>query len=477
MDLDTDTELPEPGALRKLAHTTWHDHLVMLLHVAAEIEHGLMVQYLYAAYSLDPDKVDARQRAMVEDWRETLLIIAKEEMGHLLTVQNVLSLLGAPFNLGRDDFPWDAPYYPFPFTLEPVSETSLALYIYAEMPSADEAPDNDDLTPEELEDILAAVKRRAPRGAAHHVDVVYREIIDLLGDEERIPDAAFREDSFACQATWDDWGRRYKPAPRMLTAEGDLDRSAVKQGALPEPRVLILPVATRTQAVAAMEDVSEQGEGHLSPSDEEERSHFQRFLAVYRDYRAALAEDAGFAPARAVAVNPSTRDDAGPDKHYIENDDTRDWATLLNRRYRILLMFLGHSLRSAQGAAQGVGKGAPGLRAMLMHRVFGEMYNLKTISELLVQMPLQAQVGARGPELFAGPPFEMPYDLTLPHSEPDAWRMHLDLIEGAIELSEDLLSTAKGPAQDYLTTIIDLDRQTTSWIRQILAGFGRTERR
>jgi hypothetical protein len=469
MDLDIDTELEKPGVLRKLAHTTWHDHLVMLLHVAAEIEHGLMVQYLYAAYSLDPDKVDGRHRAMVEDWRETLLIVAKEEMGHLLTVQNVLSLLGAPFNLGRDDFPWDAPYYPFPFTLEPVSEDSLALYIYAEMPSEDEAPDNDDLTPEELKDILAAVNRRAPGGIAHHVDVVYREIIDLLADEERVPDAAFREDSYACQATWDDWGRRYKPAPVMLTAEGDRDESAVKEISPPEPRVLILPVATRTEAVAAMEDVSEQGEGHLSPSEEDERSHFQRFLAVWRDYRAALAEDASFAPARAVATNPSTREDAGPDKQYIENEETRGWATLLNRRYRILLMFLGHSLRSAHGA----GKGAPQLRAMLMHRVFGEMYNLKTISELLVRMPL----GASDAELFAGPPFEMPYDLTLPHSEADAWRMHLELIEGAIRLSEDLLANAKGHAKDYLGTIIELDRQTTAWIRQILAGFGMTERR
>jgi rubrerythrin len=468
MDLETDTDLSKSGVLRKLAHTTWHDHLVMLLHVAAEIEHGLMVQYLYAAYSLDPDKVEGRQRAMVEDWRETLLIVAKEEMGHLLTVQNVLSLLGAPFNLGRDDFPWDAPYYPFPFTLEPVSEDSLALYIYAEMPSEDDAPDNEDLTPEELEAIKAAVKKRVPGGAAHHVDVVYREIIDLLRDEERIPDAAFREDSYACQATWDDWGRRYKPAPVMLTAEGDRDEGSVKEGALPEPRVLILPVATRTEAVAAMEDVSEQGEGHLSPSEEDERSHFQRFLAVYRDYRAAVAEHAAFAPARAVATNPSTREDAGPDKQYIENDDARDWAELLNRRYRILLMFLGHGLRSAHGATKGV----PHLRAMLMHRVFGEMYNLKTISELLVQMPL----GANDADLFAGPPFEMPYDLTLPHSEADAWRMHLELIEGAIWLCEDLLPDAKGPAEDYLRTIIDLDRQTASWIRQILAGLGMTQR-
>ncbi|MEA2231907.1 MAG: hypothetical protein QOD83_1723 [Solirubrobacteraceae bacterium] len=30
----------------------WRDYTAMLLHVAAEIEHSLMVQYLFAAYSL-----------------------------------------------------------------------------------------------------------------------------------------------------------------------------------------------------------------------------------------------------------------------------------------------------------------------------------------------------------------------------------------------------------------------------------------
>jgi hypothetical protein len=173
----------------------------------------------------------------------------------------------------------------------------------------------------------------------------------------------------------------------MLTAEGDRDESAVKQVSPPEPRVLILPVATRTEAVAAMEDVSEQGEGHLSPSEEDERSHFQRFLAVFRDYRAALAEDANSrrrAPWRSIPARARMQ---APTSSISRTRIRGTGPTLLNRRYRILLMFLGHGLRSAHGA----GKGAPHLRAMLMHRVFGEMYNLKTISELLVRMPLGAR--------------------------------------------------------------------------------------
>src|SRR5580765_8261229 len=82
---------------------TWHDHLVMLLHVAAEIEHGLMVQYLYAAYSLGgPDAATPERQALIKRWQTSLLKVAKEEMGHLLTVQNILRLVGAPVHFGRE---------------------------------------------------------------------------------------------------------------------------------------------------------------------------------------------------------------------------------------------------------------------------------------------------------------------------------------------------------------------------------------
>ena len=40
---------------------SWHDTAVYLLHVASEIEHALMVQYLYAGYSLNEDQPDERQ--------------------------------------------------------------------------------------------------------------------------------------------------------------------------------------------------------------------------------------------------------------------------------------------------------------------------------------------------------------------------------------------------------------------------------
>ncbi len=79
------------------------DYLVMMLTSGAEIEHALMVQYLYAAYSINGDQASDEDQAMVEGWRASILSVAREEMGHLLTVQNVLVLLGAPINLRPRD--------------------------------------------------------------------------------------------------------------------------------------------------------------------------------------------------------------------------------------------------------------------------------------------------------------------------------------------------------------------------------------
>ena len=134
---------------KKRPDMTWKDHLVMLLHIGAEIEHSLMVQYLYAAYSLGGEQVlPPERRPMVQRWQEDILAVAREEMGHLITVQNILTLIGGSINLERVNLPWDIPFYPFPFKLEPVSLDSIACYVYAEMPSEQEFEDARNRSPD-----------------------------------------------------------------------------------------------------------------------------------------------------------------------------------------------------------------------------------------------------------------------------------------------------------------------------------------
>jgi Ferritin-like len=107
------------------------DEAVFLLTATAEVEHALMVQYLFAAYSLRVvEGSDARLRMV-----QVLLIqIAREEIGHLATVQNLLLLIGRPLNFGREHSPYANEIYPFRFKLEAVSLDSLAKYVVAESP-------------------------------------------------------------------------------------------------------------------------------------------------------------------------------------------------------------------------------------------------------------------------------------------------------------------------------------------------------
>jgi hypothetical protein len=60
--------------------------LVNLLYEAAELEHNLMCTYLYAAFSLrdgEAEGLSAAEAAAVKRWRQALLGVAIDEMGHL----------------------------------------------------------------------------------------------------------------------------------------------------------------------------------------------------------------------------------------------------------------------------------------------------------------------------------------------------------------------------------------------------------
>jgi hypothetical protein len=446
---------------------TWHDHLVMLLHVAAEIEHGLMVQYLYAAYSLG-EAADPERQKLINDWQASLIKVAKEEMGHLLTVQNILCLLGAPIHFGRDDYPWSVPYYPYPFSLEKLTRSSLACYVHAEMPPQIMAlwkkhPDLsrrfEHFIEKDKAEIARLIKERGARHV-HTVGAIYDEIIDIIGNEKLIPDSAFDEESYSYQAAWDDWGRGYGPEPRLLDPSGTPKQDPPRQN---EANVIIMRAASRTEALAALTAVGRQGEAvHLGTKRTDELSHFERFLKIFQQF------PKDWVPARDIAKNPTTRKFNSDGATYIDNDYARSWATLFNYRYRLLLTCLIHSFRLARS----VRTGEPNLRGMVMHRVFGEMYNIKTIAGIIVGLELHKKGTPAGSPRFAGPPFEMPYTLTLPEADSDAWRQHQEFRQGSIEVAELLLREATGAQRDYLVALRDLDRKAIATVDALLAGQG-----
>jgi len=435
------------------------DYAIFLLRLAAEIEHGLMVQYLFAAYSLGGPDTPQEQQARVRGWQDTMLGVAKEEMGHLVTVQNLLTALGGPLQFNREDYPHDNVLYEWGFRLQPFDLPSLATYVCAESPE-----DWDD-------DEAGEIKARATLatgGAVNRVGRLYDELLRVVASEELVPDGAFDAGSGPFQATWDAWGRGFRRGARGAQGQDAPD---------PDPRdeheLVIEEVTTRATAIAALRQVAEQGEGFGSPQEDE--SHFERLLEINRGL-SALDDGDRAAIARPVAPNPTTHLDGADvatkagrvatSTSAISNPEARLWAHLFNVRYRKLLVSISHAFELA---AERAGAGTQGPRGTLINRSFSEMYNLRAIAGVLVGLPLDhADPGGER----AGPPFQMPHTLMLPHDEPDRWRLHRDMLDASATLIDRLGVAGGGAGRAYATALAQADAIERGQVELLIGGPG-----
>jgi hypothetical protein len=431
------------------------DYITFLLGVDAEIEHGLMLQYLYGAYSLGGPQVPAPFQHMVRTWQEVIMGIAKEEMGHFVSVQNVLRLIGGAMNFGRQDYPWDTPFYPFPFKLEPLTLNSLAKYVYAESPAnwfLDHAND-----PVAI-DILRRVNLQVNN--PNTVGALFEVLLELIKEPTVIADEVFQANTYPFQAKFSEWGRGY--------AGGERGNSVGPVQSHPD--VLVVAQASRDDAYDALLAISEQGEATTASANDGLSSHFERFLAIYTEWynleRAVPIGQTLWKPARNVAVNPyvatpgsrlswtagagETEDER---RDPIHNPLGKLWAHLFNVRYRLLLNFLTHSYMVDDGCGH---SSAHTARGALINSTFGEMYNLRAVATVLVQTPL-----AVGGSLMAGPTFEFPYTIILPNGEANRWRVHKDCLEAAKRIIDLLLPLYPNPAdrnRQYLISLLEADQ-------------------
>src|SRR5687768_10968564 len=115
------------------------DALVYMLVEAAEIEHAICCQYLFAGFGLKQstdEGVSDRQLRAIERWRATILEIAAQEMLHFALVNNMLAALGAAPRVGRPNLPVQGRHYPpgVQFALLPLGEAALRHFLYLERP-------------------------------------------------------------------------------------------------------------------------------------------------------------------------------------------------------------------------------------------------------------------------------------------------------------------------------------------------------
>jgi Ferritin-like len=136
--------------------------LIYMLCEAAELEHGIMCQYLYAAFSLKQSQTEGLTRKEAEAtqrWRKHIFHIAAQEMLHLSLVQNLLSAIGASPHLSRPNFPQPASHYPagVHLALIPFGETALRHFMFLERPEGMDISDAEG---------MAAFGRAEPAGPA-----------------------------------------------------------------------------------------------------------------------------------------------------------------------------------------------------------------------------------------------------------------------------------------------------------------------
>ena len=438
--LMTANALPEQEQPNLDVFSAPRERAVYLLHVGAEVEHALMAQYLYAGYSLGgPHLTDPEHQRLAQQWRATVLEIAREEMGHWATVNNLLTLIGGPLAFEREDYPILADLYPFPFELEPLTKRSLGKYVLCEMPN--EKTISDLGLQEEMEQIRKLVDADMDKVAVHRVGIIYDAVAALFTPPEQPKDP--------------------KPAPPSFVSSSDIQSQSIRfqvspaEWGLGYKDILIETANDRTSALNAIKAISIQGEG--STIGEFDQSHFGKFLKIYRQFPG----DVEWQPAKSVATNPTTDQSAPPDSR-ITNSIALDCARLFNLRYRMLLMYLTHAFR-IEAPLKASGRTPRGL---LLSWAFGEMYNLRSITEFLMALPLHEA----DEEVLAGPPFEMPYSLGIGARDADRWRLHRDLLLASQQYVQRLRARAGGQYESYLKGLHGANESALDQVLTLIGG-------
>jgi len=306
------------------------EDLINLLVNAAEIEHGLMIQYLFASAT-----------AGRTDLAEYLSILAIEEMGHFLTVQNLLIAFGAEPHMQHGDWIETAIFKPFAFRLEQASKASVAKYAIAEMPD-EHSRHIDEAQRAVLPAIFNdAVKSTGAQGVMpHRVGLLYAKIYWLL----RTSDAPLPEGQ---SEPWEDFpiAEATENAPNWHITDGLFrsDRLArlglLENWTAPGRDLKVRKLARREDALQAIADLSAQGEGFGGSPD----GHFDKLVRAWElpdsDYPVltSFAQDPWYGDAAAG-------DNAGRTGDQITNPVAAAFAKMGDKAYEIVVLATAMSL-------------------------------------------------------------------------------------------------------------------------------------
>jgi CDGSH-type Zn-finger protein/truncated hemoglobin YjbI len=375
--------------------------LIYMLCEAAELEHGIMCQYLYAAFSLKQQASEGlteEQAAAARRWRQQVSHVAGQEMLHLALVQNLLSAIGAAPHLSRPNFPQPASHYPagVHLTLLPFGEAALRHFMFLERPEGmalHDAPG------------MAAYTRAAPAMTPGDI-APHGQDFATVGHLYRSIEAGIEH-------------LAQKYGERSLFVGPPRAQVTREYFGWPE-LVAVTDVASARQAIG---EILEQGEG---PRGDWRDAHFGQFVNILDEFEQFREADRGFDPVRPVVplnVRPSERD---PDVPLVTDPRAQRVMDLFNVCYEILLLMLQRFFAHTEETDAQLKVLADGTYALMVQAI-------KPLGDVITRLP----AGPEYPGQTAGPSFELFYetDYVLPHREA-AWTLLAERIESAAAFCE-----------------------------------------
>jgi hypothetical protein len=347
--------------------------LLSALYEAAELEHNLMCTYLYAAASLRDgtgEGLSSSEAAAVKRWRQVLLGVAVEEMGHLSAVWNITAALGGSPRIGRANFPLDPGYLPASIVvkLAPFNAVTVQHFVFLERPHGSSEPEGAGFSSE----------RTYVRGTD-------RSHLTPMGRDYETVGAFYSRLSQGLREFVDHCGEKLvfggDPALQLSSAEVNL----------PGAR----PVRCLKTALAAFDAIVAQGEG--APRDSAD-SHYQKFLSVRAELEELTARNPAFAPAFPAATNPVLRRPPRPEgRVWIEDAEAFATVDLANACYALMLRLLAHAYLL---------RGPSATKSLTIDLAIGLMQALLPLAERAARLP----AGPSSPHCNAGVSFIAPRD-------------------------------------------------------------------
>lgn len=392
--------------------------LIYMLCEAAELEHGIMCQYLFAAFSMKQrtnEGLTQDELGKVTRWRRQITHVATQEMLHLALVQNLLSAIGSAPHMSRPNLPHPAGHYPagVQLALLPFGEEALRHFMFLERP---EGMDLDDAPG------LAAYEQAMPHVSEHDI-VPAGQDFATIGHLYRSIEVGFEHLTAKYGERW-----LFVGPPRAQATQ--------RHFGWPE----LVPVTGLASAKRAIEEILEQGEG---PRGHWRNAHFGQFVEILDEYQQAAAANPAFDPVRPVIaanVRPALPPAQMP---LITDPQTARVTDLFNVGYEIMLqIFERFFAHTAETDAQL--KVLADTAVAIMFQIIGPL------ASLITTLP----AGPGHPGRTAGPSFELFYesDYLIPHREA-AWAMLAERLDQAAALCAQIVADCGIQTQAQLTPV------------------------